>query len=184
MRASGSNSVRIENLRVPEHHVAFLSAGLSSGPESMVNGTPGTRQHGNPIYLGRLAAPYHCSLVVPIVGAARAALDEYEDIITTRKTLSLPQVPRFEHFDFQRPFGHALTLTDAAEALLIRVARCTREFPALGRSGNADHDRGKHAAVGHDPARRPHGLRSGRAPVPHRRLGGRAKRQPPATIFQ
>jgi len=29
---AGSNSVRIENLRVPEHHVAFLSAGLSSGP--------------------------------------------------------------------------------------------------------------------------------------------------------
>jgi 3-hydroxy-9,10-secoandrosta-1,3,5(10)-triene-9,17-dione monooxygenase len=32
----------------------------------------------------------------------------------------LPQIPRFEHFDYQRPFGQALTLTDAAEALMLK----------------------------------------------------------------
>jgi 3-hydroxy-9,10-secoandrosta-1,3,5(10)-triene-9,17-dione monooxygenase len=120
MRASGSNSVRIDNVFVPEHHVGYLSPGLGSSPDNMAEGTPGTRLHGNPMYLGRLAGPFHASLVVPIVGAARAALDEFEEIITTRKTLSLPQIPRFEHFDYQRPFGQALTLTDAAEALMLK----------------------------------------------------------------
>lgn len=120
MRASGSNSVRVDNVFVPEHHVGYLSPGLGGTPESMIDGTPGTRLHGNPMYLGRLAGPFHASLVVPIVGAARAALDEYEEIITTRKTLSMPQILRYQHADFQRSFGHALTLTDAAEALMLK----------------------------------------------------------------
>jgi 3-hydroxy-9,10-secoandrosta-1,3,5(10)-triene-9,17-dione monooxygenase len=120
MRASGSNSVRVENVFVPEHHVGVLSPGLGSDPAGMEHGTPGTRLHGNPMYLGRLAGPFHATLVMPIVGAARAALDEYEEIITTRKTLSMPQIARFQHADFQRSFGGALTLTDAAEALMIK----------------------------------------------------------------
>jgi 3-hydroxy-9,10-secoandrosta-1,3,5(10)-triene-9,17-dione monooxygenase len=120
MRASGSNSVRIANAFVPAHHVATLAPGLAATPESMADGTPGTRLHGNPMYLGRLAGPFHATLVVPIIGAARAALDEYEAVIATRQTQSMPQMPRFQHFDFQRPFGHALTLTDAAEALMLK----------------------------------------------------------------
>src|SRR5882724_3839832 len=40
MRASGSNSVRIEDAYVPAHHVGTLSPGLSSTPESMADGTP------------------------------------------------------------------------------------------------------------------------------------------------
>jgi 3-hydroxy-9,10-secoandrosta-1,3,5(10)-triene-9,17-dione monooxygenase len=120
MRASGSNSVYVEDIFVPEHHVGYLSAGLGSSPEGMEHGTAGTRLHGNPMYLGRLAGPFHATLVMPVVGAARAALDEYEEIIRTRKTLSMPQIPRYQHADFQRSFGQALTLTDAAEALMIK----------------------------------------------------------------
>ena len=63
-----------------------------------------------------------------IVGAARAALDEYEEIITTRKTLTTNPVPRFEHFDYQRPFGLALAQTDAAEALLLRTLETYMEY--------------------------------------------------------
>ena len=142
----------------------------------MADGTPGTRLHGNPMYLGRLAGPFHVTLVMPVVGAARAALDEYETVITTRKTQSMPQMPRFEHFDFQRPFGHALTLTDAAEALMIKGCEMYAEYCARWADRrHADHDRGEHAAVGHDPARRPHGLRGGRAAVPQRGLGAGAQ---------
>ena len=67
--------MRVENVFVPEHHVGYLAPGLASTPESMENGTPGTRLHGNPMYLGRLAGPFHVTLVMPVVGAARAALD-------------------------------------------------------------------------------------------------------------
>jgi len=121
MQASGSNSVKLANVFVPEHHVVDAGRGNYATPDTMTDGTPGTRLHGNPMYLGRLMGPYHASLVSVVVGAARASLDEYEDIITTRKTLTTIPVPRFEHFDYQRPFGLALGLTDAAEALLLRT---------------------------------------------------------------
>ena len=135
MRASGSNSVRIANAYVPTHHVGTLAPGLASTPESMADGTPGTRLHGNPMYLGRLAGPFHATLVLPIVGAARAALDEYETVITTRTTQSMPQMPRFKHFDFQRPFGHALTLTDAAEALMLKGCEMYADYCARWAAG-------------------------------------------------
>ncbi|MGZ5865191.1 MAG: acyl-CoA dehydrogenase family protein [Xanthobacteraceae bacterium] len=128
MRASGSNSVRVEETFVPEHHVGYLSPGLAGTPESMVDGTPGTRLHGNPMYLGRLAGPFHITLVMTVVGAARAALDEYEEIITTRKTFSFPQILRFEHADFQRSYGSALTLTDASEALMIKCCETYHDY--------------------------------------------------------
>jgi len=128
MRASGSNSVRVDDVFVPEHHVGYLSAGLGSDPHGMENGTPGTRLHGNPMYLGRLAGPFHATLVMPVVGAALAALDEYEEILRTRKTLSMPQIPRFQHADFQRSYGQALTLTDAAEALMIKGCEIYHDY--------------------------------------------------------
>lgn len=128
MQASGSNSVKLESVVVPEHYVVDAGRGNYATPDTMTDGTPGTRLHGNPMYLGRLMGPYHASLVSVIVGAARASLDEYEDIITTRKTLTTPPVPRHEHFDYQRPFGQALALTDAAEALLMRTLEIYMEY--------------------------------------------------------
>ena len=120
-----------------------------STPESMENGTPGTRLHGNPMYLGRLAGPFHVTLVMPVVGAARAALDEYEEIIRTRKTLSMPQIPRFEHADFQRSFGQALTLTDAAEALMFKGCDMYAEYCARwAETGAADHARKRTCGCG------------------------------------
>ena len=111
MRASGSNSVRVEDVFVPEHHVGYLAPGLASTPDSMENGTPGTRLHGNPMYLGRLAGPFHATLVMPVIGAARAALDEYEEIIRTRKTLRAADPA--EHWDSAFIWRGA-TLTDAS----------------------------------------------------------------------
>jgi 3-hydroxy-9,10-secoandrosta-1,3,5(10)-triene-9,17-dione monooxygenase len=119
MRASGSNSVKVSDVFVPAHHVVTLE-NLGAKPDDMSDGTPGTRLHGNPMYLGRLMGPYHASLVSPIVGAARAALDEYEDIIRMQKTLLDPTILRADNADFQRFFGEAFALTDAAEAIVLK----------------------------------------------------------------
>ena len=119
MRASGSYSVKVVDAFVPDHHVVAI-ANMAARPDGMENGTPGTRLHGNPMYLGRLMGPYHCSLVAPIVGAARAALDEYELIINKQAALFDPAQLRVENPDFQRFFGEAMALTDAAEAILLQ----------------------------------------------------------------
>jgi 3-hydroxy-9,10-secoandrosta-1,3,5(10)-triene-9,17-dione monooxygenase len=119
MRASGSHSVEIKDALIPAHHAVPLQ-GLFIYPEDMRDGTPGTRLHGNPMYLGRVAGPYHMSLITPVIGAAKAALDEYQDIIRTKNTNFPPITPRAEHEDFQRALGRATILADTAENLLIR----------------------------------------------------------------
>ncbi len=121
MRASGSNSVKIDNVFVPEHYVIDGKPALWAN-EPFGDGTPGTRLHGNPLYLGRVIAPYHMSLVVPVIGAARAALDEFDENIMKRPTYHPPIMPRFQHFDYQRAYGYATALADSAEALLISAA--------------------------------------------------------------
>ncbi len=118
MRASGSNSVKVDKQFVPEHYVTPAN-GMWALAESMKDGTPGTRLHGNPMYLGRVMGPYHMSLVTPTLGAAQAALDEFEHIIKTRNTLFPPVIPRYQHIDFQRGFGQAAALTDASEGILM-----------------------------------------------------------------
>ncbi len=115
MNASGSNSVRADAVFVPAHRAA---------PADWTHGeavAPGAALHGSPLYCGRIYAVYHAGLVIPVIGAARAALEEYEQIITTKLTYFPPQVPRYTHPDYQRPFGHALALTDAAEAIVLRA---------------------------------------------------------------
>ena len=121
MRASGSNSVKLENVFVPDHLVINARPALWAN-EPFGDGTPGTKLHGNPLYLGRLMAPYHMSLVIPVIGAARAALDEFEEKVFPRPTYHPPIMPRVQHYDTQRPFGYAMTLTDSAEALLFDTA--------------------------------------------------------------
>ena len=120
MRASGSNSVMIGGAFVPGHWVIPMGPGLWSAAD-VPEGTYGTRLHGNPMYLGRMMCPYHASLVVTVVGAARAALDELEAISRVRITRFPPQVPWYQDANIQRPFGQAMLLADTAEAILIQA---------------------------------------------------------------
>ncbi len=120
MRASGSNSVKIEDVFIPKSHTTY-GYGTWRAAETTAKGTPGTRLHGNPMYLGRTSGPYHMSLVTPILGAALAAIDEFEAIITTREARFPPGLPRFKHVDFQRTWGQAVGLADAAEGILVEA---------------------------------------------------------------
>lgn len=115
---------------MPAHHVIPAGAALWSATD-IAEGTHGTRLHGNPMYLGRMMGPYHASLVTQVIGAARAALDELEEIARVRRTRFAPIVPWYQHVDVQRPFGQAMMLTDTAEALLVQgcemyMAHCRR----------------------------------------------------------
>ena len=114
MSSSGSNSVRVEEVFVPAHHTA--PADWTHG-ETMA---PGAALHG-PLYCGRIYGVYHAGLVIPVIGAARAALAEYEQIIKTKLTYFPPQIPRYTHPDYQRTYGHAVALTDAAEAIVLHA---------------------------------------------------------------
>jgi 3-hydroxy-9,10-secoandrosta-1,3,5(10)-triene-9,17-dione monooxygenase len=121
MRGSGSHSARVSDAFVPDHMAVQLDW-LGARPDGMENGTPGTRLHGNPMYLGRMMGPYHCSLVSVVVGAAWAALDEFETLMLRNRSLADPGLLWADHVDYQRPFGLALSMTEAAETILHGVA--------------------------------------------------------------
>ena len=121
LRGSGSNSARVREAFVPEHMVVKLDW-LGARPDGMEDGTPGTRLHGNPMYLGRMMGPYHCSLVSVVVGAAWAALDEFETLMLRNRSLADPTLLWADHPDYLRPFGLALSMTEAADTILFGVA--------------------------------------------------------------
>jgi len=135
MNASGSNSVRADAVFVPAHRTTPADWTRHAAP------APGAALHGSQLYCGRIYAVYHAGLVIPVIGAARAALEEYEQIIRTRPTYFPPQVPRYTHPDYQRPFGHALALTDAAEAIVLRAGEEYMERARRWAQGGAPFSR-------------------------------------------
>ncbi len=119
LKGSGSHSVRFENAHIPAHyaleHTWMVDTDVSGG-------TPGYRLHGNPMYAGRTLAFFQSELAAVMVGAAKGALDEYEEILRTRKTQRPPIVSRIEDPDYQRWFGLATGQVATAEAALLGCA--------------------------------------------------------------
>ena len=131
MRGSGSHSITVDNAVVPEHFVVrenLLDVDVSEG-------TPGLDLHGNPMYAGRTLGFFYVEIVAIVVGTARAALDEYEEIIRAKKTYTPPFVLRYQSHEFQRPFGLALAMIDAAEAVVLHSAERYMEFCRRGVEG-------------------------------------------------
>ena len=56
-------------------------------------GTIGFQLHGNPLYLARAMTFFYASLNAIQIGNARAALQEYEAMMTTRPTSFPPPMP-------------------------------------------------------------------------------------------
>jgi 3-hydroxy-9,10-secoandrosta-1,3,5(10)-triene-9,17-dione monooxygenase len=112
LSSSGSNTIVATDVLVPAR---FAITHTTFDPPMP---TPGVEVHGNPMYLGRTPAPYHATLVLSVVGAARAALDEYASIVQTKPTNFAPFVPRYQFHEDQRVFGLATARTDAAETIL------------------------------------------------------------------
>ena len=116
MRASGSNSVRIEDAFVPAHHVIGQHMMLSQAdPE----GSLGARLHANPMYLGVAVGWFHCEFGAIFSGTARAALDEFETMIRERDILGQPGVKRSHDPFVQNLYGEVLGQAESARALTL-----------------------------------------------------------------
>jgi len=125
MQGSGSHAVVVDNVFVPDRHIITSSVLLSS--EYAPEGTVGLRLHGDVTFLGVVGGIYQATFGAILTGTARAAIDEYEEIIKTSKSYHVPGLPRTEEAETQRVLGKAMQLTDAAEALTLRCATIYRE---------------------------------------------------------
>jgi len=121
LRSSGSQTFVVDNVFVPENMVApfydFQRAG--ENPE----GTFGTALHDNSMYLGLTTSLFTAVISAAMVGAAWAALDEYEEILRTKKTINPPFHERYKSPEFQRTVGQVFMEIRAAELQVIELAR-------------------------------------------------------------
>jgi 3-hydroxy-9,10-secoandrosta-1,3,5(10)-triene-9,17-dione monooxygenase len=123
MNSSGSNSVRVDNVFVPEHCTCS-----GDWTHNTTTPAPGMALHDDPMFCGRIYAMYHAGLVIPVIGAAKGALFEYENTIRTKNTYFPPQVPRYTVEEYQRHYGQARALIDSAEAI---INQCGQRYVEL-----------------------------------------------------
>lgn len=118
LRGSGSNSIHMEQARIPAYFTR--EASLLDLPTE--GASVGSRLHGNPMYAGRAPSFFHGELAAIMIGTAYAAADEYARIVAARPLALEPDRTRAELHDYQRHLGEALGLIHTAEAALRQTA--------------------------------------------------------------
>jgi len=130
LKGSGSHSIRVEDAFLPENYAVPFEAFLAFDLKS----TPGYELHGNPLYGGAFVPFAMGELNSVQVGNAQGAVDEFERIITARRTW-IPGVgdgpSRSENKDYQRCLGLGLAYTDAAYSIVERCGELYMEYARL-----------------------------------------------------
>jgi alkylation response protein AidB-like acyl-CoA dehydrogenase len=122
MQGSGSNSVRLNEVFIPDRHIA-PSPIMRLSTEGSPDGTHGTRLHKEGLFLGLIFGWFSCEFGAILAGTARAALAEYEKQLRTKPSFADPTRPRMQEPEFQRLFGEIMCRVDAAEALTLAATR-------------------------------------------------------------
>jgi 3-hydroxy-9,10-secoandrosta-1,3,5(10)-triene-9,17-dione monooxygenase len=122
MQGSGSNSVVLKEVFIPDRHIA-ASPIVRLSTEGLPDGTPGTRLHQEGLFLGLIYGWFSCEFGAILTGTARAACEEYERQLRTKPSFSDPRQPRMHEPEFQRLYGEVMCRVDAAEALTLSATR-------------------------------------------------------------
>ena len=125
MQGSGSNSVKLDKVFVPDSHV--IDVNMMTSSEALLDGSPGVKLHGDPMYMAVLVGWFHCEFGAIMTGAARAALDEFAELARTKTMLTNPAAKRTEDPFVQNLYARALGLADSAEALTLAAVEVYAE---------------------------------------------------------
>jgi len=132
LRGSGSNTVRFIQTELADcwvlDHCSLLDLDVSFG-------SPGLALHGNPIYAARAHGFFSLELAALALGAVWAALDEYEVLLTTRRSSAPPFGLRSDNPDYASWFGAAHARLHAADAVADRGAQLFMECCLRGAEG-------------------------------------------------
>lgn len=131
LKGSGSNTIVVKDGWIPGDFALPLSRFRPRGPD-----TPGWRLHRNALYAGQFRGYAGGSLACSQVGAAKAAMAEYERIIRGSRAHHGPDLPKIEHPDFQRIFGLGMSMTMSAEALLMHTGQLYMDYAQREVSGD------------------------------------------------
>lgn len=130
MKGSGSHSIHVVDAFVPEHHVVETTwmAELSGD-------TVGSLLYGNPTYGAPFNAFGQGEMAALAVGIGMAAIDEYEQIITTGKGAFTDGQFFSDHPFWQTKYGNAVALVDSAVATLSRAGQLYEEYARRSVAG-------------------------------------------------
>ena len=127
MQGTGSRRVVIDDALVTADRALWFL----DGQGNPVRHQPGHALHPNPLYHGWLAPLLISEVAAVSVGAARGALDIYQEILNNKKTSFPPFHLRSQEAEFQQHFGEAQALIDTAEAALLKM---TADYMGLARA--------------------------------------------------
>jgi 3-hydroxy-9,10-secoandrosta-1,3,5(10)-triene-9,17-dione monooxygenase len=136
MQGTGSNRIVVSDAFVPEYRTKLLY----TADGRRLNLRPDHGELGNPIYHGPFRPFVLAESTSVIVGAARGALDCYEEGLRNRKLMFPVQAYRYELAEFQYNFGRCQALVDTAAAALIRAAEEYMERSTLAQKGSKAFD--------------------------------------------
>ena len=139
MQGTGSKRIVAEDAFVPAQRT-ILAVAPGRGSEPMTR--PGV--HANPMYLGRIASFLIAETAAVAVGAARGALDLYEDLIRQKRTYQPPYHERFREGEYQAHYGRALGLVATAEAALLRAGEDYMDYARHDAAGDPFSDEKDH----------------------------------------
>lgn len=128
LKASGSNSIRIDKVKVPKNFVVRQNL----FDLNIEGGTVGYHLHGNSMYSGRMFGFFQTEISSILVGAGFAALDEFERI--ARVKMAGPMTPMVSAGiqDLARPYGIAQGLLEAARNAVIAGAQSYLDYCEAG----------------------------------------------------
>lgn len=135
MQGTGSKQVRAKAAFVPRHRTVE-SVGAARGSEAI----PAARVYDNPMYQGRILPFLIGEAAAVAVGAARGALDLYEQCLKGKRSMFPPHMERTEDPEFQHHYGAALTLIATAEAALVRAGEEFMDYAREAAEGGAPFD--------------------------------------------
>jgi 3-hydroxy-9,10-secoandrosta-1,3,5(10)-triene-9,17-dione monooxygenase len=138
MQGTGSKRIVVEDAFVPEQR-AILAVGAGRGSEPAQR--PGL--HPNPMYLGRIAAFLIGETAAVALGAARGALDLYEEALRVKRTYHPPHHERHKEPEYQLHYGRALTLVSTAQAALAGAGAAYMDYARQEHEGIAPFDEEK-----------------------------------------
>jgi 3-hydroxy-9,10-secoandrosta-1,3,5(10)-triene-9,17-dione monooxygenase len=122
LRGSGSNSVQVTNAFVPDEHIAIYEV----FPDVTL-GSPGYELYGNPLYAAPFTTLGSIEPAALAVGMAHAMLDEFLDIVGTRKMPFNPAQHWYDDPYFQQDVGKAFGKVDSARAVILNEAQAIEE---------------------------------------------------------
>jgi 3-hydroxy-9,10-secoandrosta-1,3,5(10)-triene-9,17-dione monooxygenase len=135
MQGTGSKQVRIKDVFVPQHRTVPVVGGIR-GAQAL----PAGRFYDNPMYQGRIQPFLIGEATAVAIGAARGALDLYEQSLKGKRSLFPPNLERTDDPEFQRHYGSALALISTTEAALIRAGDEFMAYAAEAASGGPAFD--------------------------------------------